>query len=581
MKNKIILFIAGIMLFSCNSLDLNPLSEGSSETWYSNDSELEMAVLTLFNIDYWDAELTRANKNPTTDGYSQQWTDKYSDNWTARTGLSEIDGATISSQTSFVTLTWTYAYKCIAAANRILINLDKAQGSVSEDKLKIYEANARFVRAAQYAKLIFLYGDVPYYTTILNIDEAFALSRTSKETILAAIYEDYDFAIQNLPLSYSSKAYQFATKGAALALKARIALYMGDYSIASDAAKACMDLGVYSLYPDYQKLFLSSTKNSVETIFGTPRSVELGIVIPGAGRAKEPLPRIVGGFANGGPSWDLLCSYLCTDGLPIDESPLFNPQQPFKNRDPRCTATIVEFGTPWLGFIYEPHPDTLKVLNLNSGQRVSNTDSRSVLQYASYNALVWKKKIDEDWLDIQTDPDNIVIRYADLLLMYAEAKIELGEVDQSVLDAMNMVRARAYKVNYTETSSYPAITTTNQAQLRKIMRIERRMEFAFEGTRYHDLIRWRLAEKALNDHPIYGVLDPADLRTKLVSKGLWFFPSTPPIDDDGLVDFSALYNAGLIKLLAIRKFDASKQYLWPIPSSEIEINPNMTQNTGF
>jgi hypothetical protein len=165
--------------------------------------------------------------------------------------------------------------------------------------------------------------------------------------------------------------------------------------------------------------------------------------------------------------------------------------------------------------------------------------------------------------------------------MYAEAKIELGQIDQSVLDAMNMVRARAYKVNYTATSSYPAVTTTNQAQLRKILRVERRMEFAFEGTRYHDLIRWRLAEKALNNHPIYGVLDPADMRTKLVKKGLWFFPSTPQIDDDGLVDFSAMYNAGLIKMLAERKFDASKQYLWPIPSTEIKINPNMIQNTGY
>lgn len=580
MKNKIVLFIAGIMLFSCNSLDLNPLSEGSSENWYSNDSELEMAVLTLFNIDYWDAELTRMNENPLSGGNWQQWSEQYSDNWTARDGLSVITGATISSQTSIVTLTWKYAYKCIAAANRILVNLDKAQGSVSEDKLKIYEANARFARATQYAKLIFLFGDVPYYTTILDIEEAFALSKTPKKTILDAIYADYDFAIQYLPVSYSSKAYQFATKGAALALKARIALYMGDYSIASEAAKACMDLGAYSLYPDYQKLFLSSTKNSVETILGTPRSVELGTVIPGT-QAKNPLPRIVGGFANGGPSWDLLCSYLCTDGLPIDESPLFNPQQPFKNRDPRCTATIVEFGSPWLGFIYEPHPDILKVLNLNTGLMVNNTGNRSVDQYTSYNALVWKKKIDEDWLDLQTDPDNIIIRYADVLLMYAEAKIELGQIDQSVLDAMNMVRARAYKVNYTATSFYPAVTTTNQAQLRKVLRAERRMEFAFEGTRYHDLIRWRLAEKALNNHPIYGILDPAGLRTKLVSKGLWFFPSTPQIDDDGLVDFSAMYNAGLIKLLAIRKFDASKQYLWPIPSTEIEINPNMTQNQGY
>ena len=137
---------------------------------------------------------------------------------------------------------------------------------------------------------------------------------------IRSYYEDFDIAIEYLPESYNSSEYQFATKGAALALKARIALYMGDYAIAASAAKACIDLGVYELYPDYQELFLSSTKNSVETIFCNPRSVELGIIIPKGGRSREPLPRLAGGYANGGPSWDLLCSYLCTDGLPIDES---------------------------------------------------------------------------------------------------------------------------------------------------------------------------------------------------------------------------------------------------------------------
>ena len=566
-------------MFSCNNLDLNPLSEGSSENWYSNESELEMSTLKLFDIEYWDAELTREGNG--WHGWVLQWTDKYSDNWTARTTTHAIYNGTTTSQSGFVNHTWNRAYECIAAANRIILNLDKAQDAVTGEKLTVYEANARFVRAAQYAKLIFHFGDVPYYKGILDIDEAFALSRTAKETILEGIYEDFDFAIENLPTEYSSGENQFATKGAALALKARIALYMGDYSVASNAAKACMDLGVYELYPDYQELFLSKTKNSIETIFGTPRSVELGIVIPEKGRAREPLPRLAGGYANGGPSWDLLCSYLCTDGLPIDESPLFNPRNPFENRDPRCNASIVEFGTEWLGFVYQPHPDTLKVMNLNSGSLVTNNDNRSVFQYASYNALIWKKKVDEDWLDLETDPDNIIIRYADVLLMYAEAKIELGEIDQSVLDAMNMVRARAYKVDYKDVASYPAITTMDQSELRKEVRIERRMEFAFEGTRYHDLIRWRLAEKALNNHPIFGTLDAAEMAERVSGKGLWFFPEVPEIDEDGLADFSSMYEKGLIKFLAERTFDASKQYLWPIPSTEIEINPNMTQNPGY
>ena len=109
-----------------------------------------------------------------------------------------------------------------------------------------------------------------------------------------------------------------------------------------------------------------------------------------------------------------------------------------------------------------------------------------------------------------TDNDNIIIRLADVMLMYAEAKIELNQIDQSVLDAINKVRARAYKVDYTETTSYPAITVTDQTALRKIIRRERRVELAFEGLRYYDLIRWRIAKKALN-MPNCGI--PSDKKT--------------------------------------------------------------------
>jgi hypothetical protein len=169
--------------------------------------------------------------------------------------------------------------------------------------------------------------------------------------------------------------------------------------------------------------------------------------------------------------------------------------------------------------------------------------------------------------------------------MYAEAKIELGEIDQSVRDAINKVRARAYGVDYSKTTSYPSVSATNQASLRKILRIERRMEFAFEGgletsLRYADIVRWRLAEKVLNKK-VYGLLDLADLRNKVVKPGLWFFPETPSIDEDGVADFESMNNKGLIKLLATRVFDPSKHYLLPIPTKEILINSNLVQNSGY
>lgn len=493
--------------------------------------------------------------------------------------MTDITNGTVNGQSSVVTSAWDNAYKCIARANQILSSIGNAKNNVTQEKLNKFAANAKFARAAQYSKLIFLFGDVPYYTKVLNIDEAFSLSRTDKKAILDSIYADYDYAAQYLPESYGTKEYKFATKGAALAMKARIALYMGDYLIAKNSAKECIDLGVYELFPNYSTLFLNKTKNSVETIFCVPYSVSLNIYFPLS--PKSYIVRTASGFGSATPSWDLLCSYLCADGLTIDKSPLFNPREPFKNRDPRCTATIVEFGARWLGYIYSCHPDTLKVLNYTTGAMVPNKQSRAVDTYATYNGIMLRKFIDEDWLDLKADNDNIIIRYADVLLIYAEAKIELGEIDQTVLDAINQVRARAYGVNSTATSSYPVITTTSQSELRKLLRIERRMEFAMENTlRYSDIIRWKLAEKVLNV-PDYGILDVADLREKVVNAGLWFFPETPSIDENGSPDFTSMYNEGLIKLLSQRKFDVTKQYLFPIPTSEIVINSNITQNPGY
>ncbi|MEL7586237.1 MAG: RagB/SusD family nutrient uptake outer membrane protein [Prolixibacteraceae bacterium] len=565
MKNKIITGLFGILLFtSCADLDLNPLSEGSSENWYSDDTEINLALNDLYREYLWDRE-------------SNFEMDRMTDDWTQRQAINGFVEGTITSEWSVARDLWLNTYKGIARANTILNNLHKVASVIPGEKLAQYTGEAHFMRAALYGRLIFHYGDVPFYTESLTIEEAFKMGRTNKDVILEKVYEDFDIAIQNLPISYGGASLSRATKGAALAFKARTALYMSDWNIVRDAAKACMDLGVYSLYPKFGEYFLSKTKNAGETIFALPRSFELG----SSWSCKNFFTRIAGGSAVAQPSWDLFSSFTCTDGLPIDESPLYDPRNPFANRDPRCAMTIVEFGTAHLGYIYDPNPYTTKVLNVLTGTMVSNKGNRSVDRYASYNGLELKKWVDEGWSDdYQTDFDIIIMRYADVLLMFAEAKIELNEIDQSALDAINQVRARAYGVNVSATGSYPAVVSTSQAALRTIVRTERRSEFAWENRRFYDLIRWKIAEKALT-RPIYGMLDVADLKKKVVDKGLWFFPGIPAIDENGIPDFSAMYQAGLIKLLVERNFDKTRQYLWPIPSKEIQINDNIKQNTGY
>lgn len=561
MKYKIYFLLLSMVAYSgCESLDLNPLSEGSSATWYSSESEIEMSVNDLYRDVFWPEN-------------SEDWTD----DWTYRNGLTPITDGTINGEWGTINTIWTNSYKAIARANTLLANLDNAKDFLPQEKIDQYAAEARFNRASRYSYLISHWGDVIYYENVLDLEESFTKELTSKEEILQNVYEDYDFAIEHLPLEYGSQELKRATKGAAMAMKARIALYMSDWAVARDAAKASMDLDVYKLYPDFGALFLSKTRNTQEAIFSIPRSAALGESFS----TNNWITRNSGGWGAYTPSWDLLAAFLCTDGLPIDKSPLFDPQKPFENRDPRCTATIVEFGTRHLGFIYHPHPDSLEVYNFNTGTYQTNNDTRSNAIYASYNGLVWKKGIDEDWADDnRTDPDKIIIRYADVLLMYAEAKIELGEIDQSVHDAINEVRARAYGVDMTQTSDYPAVTTTDIDELKTIIKFERRMEFANEGTRYMDIIRWRLAEKALNRN-IYGMLDVDDLKANVVEQGLWFWSRTPEIDEDGIPDFSPLYNDGKAKLLATRSFNEEKQYLWPIPTKEILINSNLKQNKGY
>ena len=561
MKKTIALLYISVILTSCFDLDLNPLSEGSSENWYSTETELTMSVRFMYASKYW---------TPISDSFT--------DDWMNRNTLNGITNGTLNGQSGTVINMWSYSYEAIARANNLLENMDKARElGIGEKFLTGIEGECKFVRAAQYARLVAHFGDVVYPSgSITDLAEAFKMGRTDKAIVMEGVYKDFDEAAGLLETTPSGE--QRATKGMAYAFKARAALYNGDYAIAEDAAKKCMDLGVYDLHPTFSDLFYGSTNSSKEFIYISPRSVELGFTFGG----RSYVTRNPGGFSEFTPSWDLFCAFLCKDGKPIDESELYNPQEPFKNRDPRCAASIVEFNTNFLGYEYDPNPYATTVMNYNTGKEVKNQDTRSVGQYASYNGLVWAKWVDMTWTQnsYATDKNDIIMRYADVLLMYAEARIEQNKIDQSVLDAINAVRARAYGVKPTETDSYPAVTTTNQSELRRALRIERRMEFAFEGLRYMDIIRWKLAGKVLNT-VIYGMLDPDELKAKVVDKGLWFFPGTPDIDEDDVPDFTKMYNDGLIKLLVQRKFDAERQYLWPIPTKEILINDNIKQNPGY
>ncbi|MEC4094111.1 RagB/SusD family nutrient uptake outer membrane protein [Myroides odoratimimus] len=560
---KKILYILSLLIFTCScaDLDLNPPSSASSENWYSDKNEYELSINDFYRKYLWNLETGWAGERLT-------------DNWSQRQVMNEYAAGTINSEWGTSAALWKNTYKGIARANTILENLTQNRGNLSEVDRKQFEAEARAFRAIFYGRLLFFFGDVPFYTQTLTIEEAFKMGRTDKKIILQEVYNDFNFAINNLPIKYNGTQNSRLTKGAALAFKAKTALNLHDYEIARKAAEECIKLNNYKLHSNYGEYFLSKTKNSSETVFAIPRSAQHNSIFS----VKNFYTRNAGGSSVAQPSWELFATYLCTDGKTIDQSPLFDPQNPFKNRDPRLKETIVEFGTDHLGYIYDPNPYSTNVLNTTTGKQVKNKDTRSVDTYASYNGLTLKKGVDTDWSDDSySDADIVIMRYADVLLMYAEAKIELNQLDSEMLKAFNQVRARAYNDSGI---TAPLLTISSQTEMRKYLRIERRVEFAWENRRIEDIMRWKHAEIALT-RPNYGMLDPDKLKKEVVDKGLWFWSETPTIDENGLPVFDGLLSKGKIKVLATRAFDKNKQYLWPIPSKEIIINSNLTQNPGY
>ncbi len=569
MKKILYIIIAVITISLCNScakLDLNPLSEASSENWYSDPTELVISLNDFYRDYLWEVE----------NGY---WTDRRTDDWSQRDYIYELANGSAVSTWSYNSY-WTNTYKGISRANRIQESIKKLREKYSESELNPLLAEALFFRAYLYSRLITLYGDVPFYTGYLSIEEAFKMGRVPKDSIIKQIYEDFDYAAEYLPEENNSGSVTRVNKGAALALKARWALQFGDYATALSASEACIKLEKYSLYPDYGEYFRDKKINS-ETIFTIPHSASLELTSagkPDVQSIKSFTLRIAGGTATAQPSWELLAAFDCTDGKPIDESPLFDPHNPFKNRDPRCNETFVEPGTAVYGFVFDPCPGTINVLNVTTGVMIKNKDNKVNDQYAAYNSCCLKKGAQEDWVSTYNENPTVIMRYAEVLLIYAEAKIELNQIDATVLNAINDVRARAYGVPRAQVSKYPAVTGSDQAELRRQLRKERRVEFAWEGRRYFDLLRWGWLEKAYS-HNMYGHLNQEGIKS-YYNSGKWFWPETPEIDEDGFANFAPMFEKGYIMQYGERKFDP-KSYLWPIPNTDILINKNIIQNTGY
>ncbi len=561
MKNKILKTIYAIVitavLLSCdeNYLDKYPIDKPSSSTFLKTETELEMAVVGAYR-NLWF--------NNSGFGYSmalETMLDCTSDiGWErGEATWQELGNGKMDANNSVNRVIWTNCYIGIQRCNMITQNVSRIENVTDQAKVDRNVAEARFLRAYWYNHLVQLYGNVPLVTTPLELSESM-VPKTSKEQVYDFILTELEEASASLPESYTvSDEIGRVTKGAALALKARVALYAGRWAVAIDAAKRVMDSGMFSLDDDYEGLFIKSKQlTSNEIIFDISYLT---------GNWSHALPQAVNtrmgrGYSSKIPTQALIDSYLCTDGLPIDQSPLFDPEKPYENRDPRLHYTCVVPGSVFDGYQFETHRDSLKCWNyrVDPPVRVANQDATN--PYASFSGYCWRKYTNMENPEYLTRSETsiILLRYAEVLLNYAEAKIEANDIDQSVYDAINLIRERV---------DMPTISTgKSQAELRSIVRIERKSEFAFEGTRLYDIRRWGIAEQVLEGELLGRI-----------PRGL--LASAPEIDENGTPSYENVSNKAEMRVIEIRLFDANKNNLWPIPQIEIDVNENLVQNPGY
>jgi len=579
-KYKIIImllfFLSGFNACEDKLLDIKSLTEPVNTTFYSNEQELNLALTGVYNTLIYKGGYQLPLQVLMDNGA----TDLGINRGANVAGMSELGQGIQGTTTAGFQQAYSYFYTGIARANSLLENMERAKDLVPEDRFKAIQAQAMVLRAYNYMYLTEFFGDVPFVDALIKNPSEALLPRVSKTEIVDRIMADLQTASASLPNTWPTSDYGKITKGVALGLRARIALYNKRYDEAATSAKAVMDnesAMKYALHPDYGELFGWAGQSSSEIMLVMPLKEGFDI-------AQFPVAqgsRNLGSYSTVVPCQSLIDSYEATDGKPIDESSIYDPKKPFENRDPRLKKSIITPQSVWGGIIFESHPDSLKSRKADGTIRGKNNDSRKVIWPAAFFGYLWKKYTDEPAQvkgQMWSESDFILMRYAEILLIYAEAKIELGQIDASVLTAINRIRARAYGVDVSNTGSYPAITSTNQAELRKVIRRERKVELANEGFRLFDIRRWRIAEKVM---PV-----------KLYGRVLNFATATgiPNIDDDCFVSYAGIesqydFNPDARFPNAQNRLWNARNYLCPIPQQEIDtykgLGGTLTQNGGY
>lgn len=399
--------------------------------------------------------------------------------------------------------TWAESYEGIGRANTLLANVD--QVNAEEEVIAQMKAEAQFIRAYYYSILVSKFGGVPLITAAPDVENHEDQPRSPESEVVAQILQDLNAAASVLPLTNDPGR---ATKGAALALKARVLLYQSRWSEAATAAQRVMDLEEYALFPNYRGLFKLENEGNAEVIW------DIQYKMPEFGHGFDNAVTL---HSNVAPTKALVEAYHMEDGKPPSESALYDPSTPYEHRDPRLYQTIRLVGRMYNG-------------DANTTQELDQTGF-GAKKFTTYSDSTGMTEISGG----QSEVNPIAIRYAEVLLTYAEAQNEAAGPDPSVYDAINQVRSRS------SVDMPPVQPGLTQGEMRQVIRHERRIELAMEGKYLQDIKRWGIAEEVM-DGPV------RDWKGNVYTN---------------------------------RTFDPERDYLWAIPADEIDQNPNLEQNPGW
>ena len=490
---SILILLVTVLFTGCSDefLERESLTALSSDTFWSSKSDVDMALAGcysslqdryIYDSNPWAAGVVRWDYM-TDDGWVR-W------GWMAGGDMSRGENST----TSWITGdTWNSFYSAIVRCNRVIETVPTlSEDIVSASYGKQVVAEAKFIRALVYNLITMTYEDVPLVTTIQAVEDA-DIAKSPKSEIVNFIISDLEASVEDLA---DNEDWGRATKGAGYALLARINLYNENWAKSAEWSQQVIGQG-YTLFPDFHGLFQNANEINEEVIFSV-RYIR-GADENGASFAAYWGKGVIN-YQEVLPS--LAEDYFCTDGKPITESPLYNPDLPKENRDPRFDASIVSYGSDWRG-------------------EWINTWSKTRTGYAQRKYT--EEQNSDDHFD--ADEDFYVFRLGEVLLMRAEALAESGGASSEIFGLINQLRDRAQMIHVDQTT----VDDYFGGDIVEMVRHERRIETAFEGLRYIDLKRWgTFKEKAIDDYmanerPNYNISDRMWMGDKQV---IWPIPQS-------------------------------------------------------